>query len=344
MVKEIVDGLENGAGLSKDALAALLLCGDMEEIAYLKARARQAADRVFGKDIYIRGLIEFTNYCKNDCYYCGIRCGNEKAQRYRLTREQILECCRQGYALGFRTFVLQGGEDAYFTEKRVCAIVYDIKSKFADCAVTLSIGEKSRRTYQAYFDAGADRYLLRHETANSAHYAKLHPSQMRLENRKQCLYDLKQIGYQVGAGFAVDGPAYATWQLRGVFDGFIIFSRRGQCAGCDFGFGSCFRMFAVSGERCDSGSLAGLGGGGFSSCTGAGFGGAGNGKIDFKTQHRECHGAVGGKAAVICLAVAVKIAVKSGKHGFTFGAVGDDCADALYKSGIGFLRYGTEVG
>ena len=110
MVKEIVDGLKNGAGLSKDALAALLLCGDMEEIAYLKARARQAADRVFGKDIYIRGLIEFTNYCKNDCYYCGIRCGNEKAQRYRLTREQILECCRQGYALGFRTFVLQGGD------------------------------------------------------------------------------------------------------------------------------------------------------------------------------------------------------------------------------------------
>ncbi len=206
MVEEIVDGLENGAGLSKDALAALLLCGDMEEIAYLKARARQAADRVFGKDIYIRGLIEFTNYCKNDCYYCGIRCGNEKAQRYRLTRKQILECCRQGYALGFRTFVLQGGEDAYFTEKRVCAIVYDIKSKFADCAVTLSIGEKSRRTYQAYFDAGADRYLLRHETANSAHYAKLHPSQMRLENRKRCLYDLKEIGYQAGAGFMVGSP------------------------------------------------------------------------------------------------------------------------------------------
>ena len=206
MVKEIVDGLENGAGLSKDALAALLSCSDLEKIAFLKARARQAADRVFGKDIYIRGLIEFTNFCKNNCYYCGIRCGNEKAQRYRLTQEQILECCAQGYALGFRTFVLQGGEDTYFTEKRVCGIVYDIKSRFADCAVTLSIGEKSRREYQAYFDAGADRYLLRHETADPAHYAKLHPSQMRLENRKQCLYDLKEIGYQVGAGFMVGSP------------------------------------------------------------------------------------------------------------------------------------------
>lgn len=206
MVKEIVEGLENGAGLSKDALAALLSCSDLEETAFLKARARQAADRIFGKDIYIRGLIEFTSYCKNNCFYCGIRCGNEKAQRYRLTREQILECCAQGYALGFRTFVLQGGEDTYFTEKRVCGIVYDIKSRFADCAVTLSIGEKSRRAYQAYFDAGADRYLLRHETADPAHYAKLHPSQMRLENRKQCLYDLKEIGYQVGAGFMVGSP------------------------------------------------------------------------------------------------------------------------------------------
>ena len=147
-----------------------------------------------------------------------------------------------------------------------------------------------------------------------------------------------------GAGFAVDGTAYATWQLRGVFDGFIIFGRRGLGAGCYFGFGSCFSMFAVSGEGCGSGSLAGLGGGGFSLCAGAGFGGAGYGKVYLKTQHRECHGAVGCKVAVICLAVAVKIAVKGGKHGFTFGAVGDDCADALYKSGIGFLRYGTEVG
>lgn len=206
MVKEIVDGLEAGGGLSKDALAALLLCGDLEEIAYLKARARQAADRAFGKDIYIRGLIEFTSYCKNNCFYCGIRCGNERAQRYRLTQEQILECCWQGYALGFRTFVLQGGEDVYFNEKRICEIVYDIKSQFGDCAVTLSIGEKSRGEYQAYFDAGADRYLLRHETANPKHYAKLHPSQMRLENRKRCLYDLKEIGYQVGAGFMVGSP------------------------------------------------------------------------------------------------------------------------------------------
>lgn len=206
MLKEIVDRLEAGEELSKDELAALLLSDDLKETDYLKDRARFVADCIYGKDIYIRGLIEFTSYCRNNCFYCGIRCGNQKAQRYRLTREQIRECCKSGYALGFRTFVLQGGEDEYFTEKRVCDIVYDIKSTFPDCAVTLSIGEKSRANYQAYFDAGADRYLLRHETADAEHYRRLHPKEMHLENRKRCLYDLKEIGYQVGAGFMVSSP------------------------------------------------------------------------------------------------------------------------------------------
>lgn len=206
MLEEIVDRLEAGGGLGKDELTALLLGDDCAGIDYLESRARYVADCIYGKNIYIRGLIEFTSYCRNNCYYCGIRCGNAKAQRYRLTQEQIVECCESGYALGFRTFVLQGGEDEFFTEKRICSIVYGIKSKFPDCAVTLSVGEKSRSNYQAYFDAGADRYLLRHETANQEHYERLHPKELRLENRKKCLYDLKEIGYQVGAGFMVGSP------------------------------------------------------------------------------------------------------------------------------------------
>lgn len=205
-LENIVDRLEAGGGLQRDELAALLFDDDLEGIAYLKRRARHVTDRIYGTDIYIRGLIEFTSYCKNNCLYCGIRCANKKAQRYRLTKEQIMECCEQGYALGFRTFVLQGGEDAYFDERTVCGIVHDIKASFPDCAITLSIGEKSRAQYQAYFDAGADRYLLRHETANETHYGKLHPKEMRLENRKRCLVDLKEIGYQVGAGFMVGSP------------------------------------------------------------------------------------------------------------------------------------------
>lgn len=210
MLEEIVDRLEAGGGLERDELALLLSCEDAEGIGYLKKRARHVTDQVYGKDIYIRGLIEFTSYCKNNCFYCGIRCGNQNAQRYRLSEEQIMECCEAGYALGFRTFVLQGGEDDFYTDEKVCRLVYDIKSRHHDCAVTLSIGEKSRESYQAYFDAGADRYLLRHETANQAHYERLHPSRMRLENRKRCLYALKEIGYQVGAGFMAGSPFQTT--------------------------------------------------------------------------------------------------------------------------------------
>lgn len=173
----------------------------------------EAADRVrrsvYGTDVYVRGLIEFTNWCKNDCYYCGIRHGNRNASRYRLDEEEILGCCFSGWELGYRTFVLQGGEDPFFTDEKICRIVSRIKHHFPECAVTLSIGEKSRASYQAYFDAGADRYLLRHETASRRLYGQLHPSSMSFDNRVRCLWDLKDIGYAVGAGMMV-GPPHQT--------------------------------------------------------------------------------------------------------------------------------------
>ena len=192
--------------ITKTDLKEVLLSTDENFISNFKDKARSIADNVFGKDIYIRGLIEFTNYCKNNCYYCGIRCGNQNADRYRLSKEDILSCCDNGYELGFRTFVLQGGEDPVFTDKCICEMVSKIKEKYPDCAVTLSIGEKPRESYQAFFDAGADRYLLRHETADKNHFEKLHPREMSFENRKRCLYDLKEIGYQTGCGFMVGSP------------------------------------------------------------------------------------------------------------------------------------------
>lgn len=179
----------------------------------LFASAVDIREKAYGKDVYIRGLIEISSYCKNDCYYCGIRKSNDKAQRYRLSREEILECCVTGYDLGFRTFVLQGGEDPYFTDERICGIVSEIKEKFPGCAVTLSLGEKSQESYQQYFDAGADRYLLRHETAGADHYKKLHPEDLSQEHRMQCLQDLKEIGYQVGSGFMVGSPYQKTEDL-----------------------------------------------------------------------------------------------------------------------------------
>ena len=170
----------------------------------------QAADRmrrkVYGTDVYIRGLIEFSNHCGNNCYYCGIRRDNQNITRYRLSPDQIISCCNTGYELGFRTFVLQGGEDPYYTDDMIITIVSEIKSQYPDCAVTLSLGEKPYDSYQAYFDAGADRYLLRHETASDEHYQLMHPGNMSLTNRKKCLWILKEIGYQVGSGFMVGSP------------------------------------------------------------------------------------------------------------------------------------------
>ena len=176
-----------------------------------------AADRkrreIYGDEVYLRGLIEFTNHCRNNCYYCGIRCGNKSAERYRLGKEDILACCDEGYRLGFRTFVLQGGEDPFFTDDKICDIVYAIRSRFPDCAITLSVGEKSKESYKSFFDAGANRYLLRHETASEEHYRRLHPENMSLANRKRCLFDLKEIGYQVGSGFMVGSPYQTTDNL-----------------------------------------------------------------------------------------------------------------------------------
>lgn len=171
--------------------------------------------QVYGDTVFVRGLIEFTNYCRNDCYYCGIRKGNTQAERYRLTKEEILACAREGYALGYRTFVLQGGEDYAYTDLDLCHIVEAIKQLYPDCAVTLSVGERKKESYRMYFSAGADRYLLREETAAPEHYRKLHPAYMDGENRKRCLWDLKEIGYQVGAGFMVDSPFQTTQDLIG---------------------------------------------------------------------------------------------------------------------------------
>ena len=177
-----------------------------EEEAYIYEKARAAAQSYYGKSVYLRGLIEFTNYCKNDCYYCGIRCSNNNADRYRLSREDVLKCCDQGYMLGFRTFVLQGGEDPYYSDDMICELVSAIKKAHPDCAVTLSIGEKERESYQAYFDAGADRYLLREETSDAWHYRYLHPEALSMEHRQNCLKVLKDIGYQVGCGIMVGSP------------------------------------------------------------------------------------------------------------------------------------------
>ena len=183
---------------------------DQSQAEALAVRADEIRKSVYGTDVYLRGLIEFTNYCKNNCYYCGIRCGNSKADRYRLNQDEIMACCKEGYRLGYRTIVLQGGEDPYYKDEDICRIVSGIKKDYPDCAVTLSIGEKPRASYQAYFDAGADRYLLREETSNEAHYRKLHPEGMSMTHRQECLFDLKEIGFQVGAGFMVDSPYQTT--------------------------------------------------------------------------------------------------------------------------------------
>ena len=209
-MKEIILKLENERFLSDGEFRRLIEDDSEETARFLTERADAVKRRVFSNKVYIRGLIEFTNYCKNNCLYCGIRRENQNAQRYRLNKEEILDSCAQGYSLGFRTFVLQGGEDSYFTDERMADIISSIKSEYPDCAVTLSLGERSRESYEIMFRAGADRYLLRHETADAGHYGRLHPPELSLENRKKCLYELKEIGYQVGCGFMVGSPYQNT--------------------------------------------------------------------------------------------------------------------------------------
>ena len=202
-------------------LAQKLLYGNKEELAAIIAHYASAPQPeretlfsaaleqrciYYGDRVFFRGLIEFSSFCKNDCFYCGIRRSNSNAQRYRLSKEEILECCAEGYRLGFRTFVLQSGEDPYYTDDYMCEIIANIKERYPECAVTLSLGEKTEESYRRYFNAGADRYLLRHESASELHYKRLHPSNMSLAYRKQCLYTLKKIGFQVGAGFMVESP------------------------------------------------------------------------------------------------------------------------------------------
>ena len=209
-MKDLVLKLEEKHFLSDEEFKLLIEDESEKTLSFLNEKAEIARKKVYGNAVYIRGLIEFTNYCKNDCYYCGIRKSNCKAERYRLTVEQILDCCETGYNLGFRTFVLQGGEDGFFTDKKMVDIIKQIKKEYPDCALTLSIGERPYDSYKAFFDAGADRYLLRHETADSAHYSLLHPSNLSLENRMNCLNDLKKIGFQVGCGFMVGSPYQTT--------------------------------------------------------------------------------------------------------------------------------------
>ena len=201
-----IEKLRDTHTLCADDFAALLTTTDANALKLLREQAVAVRRQHYGNTVYVRGLIEFTNYCKNDCYYCGIRCSNRKAERYRLDEQQILECCDAGYVLGYRTFVLQGGEDPAYTPKRIEKLVAAIKTAHPDCAVTLSVGEQEKDTYRLWREAGADRYLLRHETADADHYSQLHPARLTLQDRKRCLWDLKDLGYQVGCGFMVGSP------------------------------------------------------------------------------------------------------------------------------------------
>lgn len=212
-VTEIIDKLEAQHSLTLEEYAFLIQNRTKESMEYITPKAQHIRKDIYGTSVYVRGLIEFTNLCKNDCLYCGIRRSNHHCDRYRLTVEEILECCAMGYELGFRTFVLQGGEDAYWNDSVLCDLIHRIKTLYPDCALTLSVGERSIESYQRLFDAGADRYLLRHETADQSHYEKLHPRQMSFDNRMRCLRDLKEIGYQVGCGFMVGSPWQTPWTL-----------------------------------------------------------------------------------------------------------------------------------
>lgn len=203
---QLIDKLNNEHRLSLKEYQFLIENRSEEVAKYAAQNAVTARQSVYGKEVYIRGLIEISNVCKNNCLYCGIRCGNPDCSRYRLTEEDVLSCCDEGYSLGFRTFVLQGGEDPYYTDEVLCTLLREIKGRHPDCAVTLSLGERSRESYRLLREAGADRYLLRHETADREHYRKLHPTELSFDARMQCLKDLKELGYQVGCGFMVGSP------------------------------------------------------------------------------------------------------------------------------------------
>lgn len=204
--RELLKRLEKKGSLQEQEYVRLLCCYSPQLAEAAAEKAVKKRQDIYGSEVYIRGLIEISSHCKNDCLYCGIRRSSQSCQRYRLTPQEIWDCCREGYGLGFRTFVLQGGEDGYYTDRILCGIVEKIKEEYPDCVVTLSLGERSRDSYRVLHQAGADRYLLRHETADRSHYSKLHPPEMSFENRLRCLSDLREIGYQVGCGFMVGSP------------------------------------------------------------------------------------------------------------------------------------------
>lgn len=206
MNQKIIDKLKETHSLEMAEWEQLISSYTKDDLEYAMNLAQEIAVKEYGKTIYFRGIIEFSNFCKCDCYYCGIRKSNKNCQRYRLTKEDILECCKEGYENGFRTFVLQGGEDGWFTDEKMCEIVRNIKKIYPDCAVTLSLGERSYESYKMLKESGADRYLLRHETCDEAHYKELHPETQKMENRLRCLKDLKDLGYQTGCGIMVGTP------------------------------------------------------------------------------------------------------------------------------------------
>ena len=210
---KLLDKLFETQSLTFEEYKFLVENYNSENAGYAAKLALIKRREIYTNSVFIRGLIEISNICKNDCYYCGIRCSNKLADRYRLSKEDILSCCGNGYALGFRTFVMQGGEDPYFSDDVMCDIVKSIKELYPDCAVTLSLGERSRESYQRLFDAGADRYLLRHETADPCHYSRLHPENLTLENRIRCLENLRDIGFQTGCGFMVGSPYQTSEHL-----------------------------------------------------------------------------------------------------------------------------------
>lgn len=203
---ELIDRLHKEHTLTRGEFITLIKERDEENASYLASLAREKAVKIYGNGVFPRGLVEFTNYCKNNCYYCGIQGSNQHANRYRLSKDEILSACENGYQLGYRSFVLQGGEDPHYSDDVMVPIVSEIRKRYQDCAITLSLGERSKESYQKLYDAGADRYLLRHEAATPELYQKLHPESLSLENRIQCLWNLKEIGYAVGTGFMVGAP------------------------------------------------------------------------------------------------------------------------------------------
>ena len=210
---DIINQLAKGETLSRDEWMTLLSSLDIEEREYLRAKAQEVATSIYGHGVFVRALLEISSYCRNNCYYCGIRASNRNAQRYRLTKEEILECCKEADALGFNTFVMQGGEDPMQNDAWVVDVVKSIRAAYPDKAITLSVGERSDEAYAAFKEAGANRFLLRHETRNDEHYAHLHPDMMSSENRRHCLMTLKRLGFQTGSGMMIGSPGQTDEHL-----------------------------------------------------------------------------------------------------------------------------------